>query len=240
MRIVSAGDTHIGQVRASNEDAVFVGETVWVVADGMGGAAGGHIASSTAVDSLAGLDGARFGNAEEAEAAMRRAVQDANRAVREAASEEPRLEGMGTTVTAAMLDGADLYIGHVGDSRAYLLRDGDLRQVTRDHSLVQELVDMGRLTEEEAQNHPQAAIITRAVGLTVELSVDVETLTPQPDDRLLLCSDGLTGVVGEHRIAECLRSSAGPGAAVERLIDLANEAGGRDNITVVVMAFHGS
>ena len=238
MRIVSAGETHIGQVRPSNEDAVFVGETVWVVADGMGGAAGGHIASTTAVESLADLDGSRFGDPEEAAAAMQRAVRDANRAVREAADQEPRLEGMGTTVTAVMLDGAELYIGHVGDSRAYLLRDGELRQLTRDHSLVQQLVDMGRLTAEEAADHPQAAVITRAVGLSTELAVDVETVTPEPGDRLLVCSDGLSGVVEERRLKDCLRSAAGPGEAVNRLIDLANEHGGRDNVTVVVMAFH--
>lgn len=233
-----AGDTHVGQARPANEDAILVGETVFVVADGMGGAAGGHIASSTTVESFQALDGARFGDAEEAEEAMRRAILDANRAVRENAEQDPRLEGMGTTVTAVMLNGSDLYVGHVGDSRAYLWRDGQLRQLTHDHSLVQQLVDLGRLTEEEAEDHPQAAIITRAVGLSREVDVDVDTLEPQSGDRLLLCSDGLTRVVGEEEIGQHLAALRDPAEVTRSLIDLANERGGPDNISVVILVFH--
>lgn len=236
--IEAAGDTHVGRARPANEDAILVGDTVFVVADGMGGAAGGHIASSTTVESFHALDGARFGNAEEAEEAMRQVILDANRAVRQNAQRDPQLDGMGTTVTAVMLNGADLYVGHVGDSRAYLLRDDELRRLTHDHSLVQQLIDMGRLSEEEAENHPQAAIITRAVGLSAEVDVDVDTLRPEPGDRLLLCSDGLTRVVGEDEISQHLADLREPQEAIRTLIDLANERGGPDNISVVVLAFH--
>lgn len=238
VRIEAAGDTHVGRVRSRNEDAIFVGETVFVVADGMGGAAGGQVASSTAVESLAELDGSRFQDQREAEEAMRTAVEDANRAVRRTADGDPGLEGMGTTVTAVMVDGDDVYVGHVGDSRAYLLRDGQLRQLTHDHSLVQQLVDMGQLTEEEAANHPQAAAITRAVGLSLELDVDVDTVEPVAGDRLLLCSDGLTRVVDDDGIRECLAAHPEPGEAADALIDDSNERGGPDNISVVVLAFH--
>ena len=236
--IEAAGDTDIGQARPANEDAILVGETVFVVADGMGGAAGGHLASSTTVETFQALDGARFGNAEEAAEAMRKVILEANRAVRENAQQDSRLEGMGTTVTGVMLNGADLYVGHVGDSRAYLLRGDRLRQLTHDHSLVQQLIDMGRLTEEEAEDHPQAAIITRAVGLSAEVDVDVDTLQPEPGDRLLLCSDGLTRVVGDEEIGEHLAELREPADATRTLIDLANERGGPDNISVVVLAFH--
>lgn len=236
--IEAAGDSHVGQARPANEDAILVGETVFVVADGMGGAAGGHIASSTTVESFHALDGARFGDADEAEEAMRQAILDANRVVREQANKDPQLDGMGTTVTAVMLNGADLYVGHVGDSRAYLLSDGRLQQLTHDHSLVQQLIDMGRLTAEEAEDHPQAAVITRAVGLSAEVDVDVDTLRPQAGDRLLLCSDGLTRVVGDDEIGQHLAELREPQEAIRSLIDLANERGGPDNISVVVLAFH--
>lgn len=236
--IEAAGDSHVGQVRPVNEDAILVGETVFVVADGMGGAAGGHIASSTTVESFHDLDGARFGDAEQAEEAMRGAILDANRAIRESAQQDPRFEGMGTTVTAVLLNGSDLYVGHVGDSRAYLLRDGRLRQLTHDHSLVQQLIDLGRLTEEEAEDHPQAAIITRAVGLSTEVDVDVDTFEPQPGDRLLMCSDGLTRVVNEEEIGQHLADLRDPAEVTRALIDLANERGGPDNISVVILAFH--
>lgn len=236
--IEAAGDTHAGQARPTNEDAILVGETVFVVADGMGGAAGGQVASSTTVESFHALDGARFGDAGKAEEAMRAAILNANRALRETAQRDPQLQGMGTTVTAVMLNGSDLYVGHVGDSRAYLLRDGQLRQLTHDHSLVQQLIDLGRLTEEEAEGHPQAAIITRAVGLSREVDVDVDTLEPQPGDRLLLCSDGLTRVVGEEEIGQHLADLRDPAEATRALIDLANERGGPDNISVVILAFH--
>jgi protein phosphatase len=234
MRLVVGAATDVGRVREGNEDAYLVDGTMGLVAvaDGMGGHRGGEVASATALEALrAAVSAGR---------PLRDAVEDANRAVFEKASIDDSLRGMGTTLTAATLAAGDtLLVGHVGDSRAYLLRDGELRQVTTDHSLVEELVRDGRLTPDEAAVHPQRSIITRALGVDASVDVDVYPVGLAPGDVLLFCSDGLTGMLQPDLIAAELRREEDPARAATKLVDAANAAGGEDNITVVVVAVTG-
>jgi protein phosphatase len=199
------------------------------VADGMGGHRAGEVASATALEALrAAITSGR---------PLRESIEDANDAVFTKSRTDQDLHGMGTTLTAGTLvAGGTLLVGHVGDSRAYLLRDGEMRQITEDHSLVEELVREGRLTADEAAVHPQRSIITRALGLDLAVEVDVYPVELAPGDRLLLCSDGLTGMVQPDDIAATLRRESDPSRAAAQLVDLANHAGGEDNITVVVVA----
>jgi len=236
-RIEAAGATDVGRMREANEDAYLEGDSVFAVADGMGGHAAGEVASAAALEPIAALDGRIFADATEAVGALREAIVAANVSVTRMAEQEPSYRGMGTTLTAAMLEGRRLHVAHVGDSRAYLLRDGRFSQLTDDHTLVQHLVDEGRTTRDEAENHPQRSIVTRAIGVSADIEVDSMSLDLQAGDQLLLCSDGLTGVVADDDIARELTSGADASTVVHRLIDLANEAGGPDNVTVVLLRY---
>jgi serine/threonine protein phosphatase PrpC len=222
--------TDTGLQRRGNEDSSFARAPVFVVADGMGGAQAGEVASGIAVQAFEqGLPDA--GSAEER---LARLVHEANARIYERSRAEAGLDGMGTTVTAALLDDEHVAIAHVGDSRAYLFRDGELTRLTRDHSLVDELVRQGKLTEEQAAEHPQRSIITRALGPEATVEVDTWSVPVRPGDVVMLCSDGLTSMISEARIAEVLASTSSLDAAADQMIADANAAGGRDNITVVL------
>jgi len=222
-----------GRVRPHNEDSVWPhpgsGDAeealVVAVADGMGGHVGGEIASRTALETATSVGGAP---------AIR--VQAANLAVLDEAARQPRLAGMGTTLTLGLIspDGA-LEIGHVGDSRAYLFRGGELAMITTDHSYVSEMIAAGRLTPEEAETHPYRSVVTRAVGLEPSVEVDTITIQLADGDRVLLCSDGLTAMVDDPSIAEILGDHPDPEDAADALVDEANDRGGEDNITVVLV-----
>lgn len=222
--------TDTGRQRRENEDSAYVHAPVFVVADGMGGAQAGEVASRIAIETFEqGLLGSG-----PPERRLAELVRDANQRIYDLSRAEHGRAGMGTTLTAAYLADGDLAIAHVGDSRAYLLRDRQLTRLTQDHSLVDELVRQGKLTEAQAAEHPQRSIITRALGPEPEVEVDTFSYPMQAGDLLLLCSDGLTSMVSEDRVAEILCGSATLEKAADGLIDEANEAGGRDNITVVL------
>ena len=233
MRFVSGASSDKGQVRDGNEDAYVVDPRLqlFAVADGMGGHRAGEVASATALEALRAAVASGI--------TIRDAVAAANRAVFSKAADDAELQGMGTTLTALIPQESGVTIGHVGDSRAYLLRDGELRQLTLDHSLVEEMVREGRLTHEQAAIHPQRSIITRALGVEATVEVDVYTLMLAPGDRLLLCSDGLTGMVQSTEIAAILRRESDPTRAANALVDAANAAGGEDNITTIVVDAEG-
>ncbi|MFN8174828.1 MAG: Stp1/IreP family PP2C-type Ser/Thr phosphatase [Solirubrobacteraceae bacterium] len=221
-----------GRQRRANEDAFLARSPMFVVADGMGGAQAGEVASRIAVEVFA--PGLPQAEGADAAARLRERVQEANGRIHAVSRSDREHAGMGTTITAALLDGDEVAIAHVGDSRAYALRDGNLTQLTRDHSLVDELVRTGRLTEEEAADHPQRSIITRALGPEAAVEVDTFGYRGRAGDVLLLCSDGLTTMVGPDEVAEILRGAPTLRDAGERLVAAANAAGGRDNITVVL------
>jgi PPM family protein phosphatase len=251
MRVHAAGRTDVGQVRDVNEDAYHVGDSVFAVADGMGGHVAGEVASHTALQPIGALDGRVFGDAAQARAALRDAIVAANDAVVSKAADDPSYQGMGTTLTAVLVEGRRAHIAHVGDSRAYLFRDGDFAQLTTDHTLVQRLIDEGRITREEAATHPHRSVITRAIGVEASIDVDAMTLDLEPGDMLVLCSDGLTGPVDDDTIIDLLRGEARPTPAgddqadaahrteraARQLVAAANAAGGPDNITVIVLEF---
>jgi serine/threonine protein phosphatase PrpC len=241
MRLSSFAGSDVGRARSGNEDSYFCGRTVFAVADGLGGHQGGEVASAAAVAPLAALDGRELATTAEAAEALAAAIQEANSAILDRAAGDPSLWGMGTTMTAAAVtaDG-HLQLAHVGDSRAYLLRDGALEQLTTDHTVVAELVRRGRLTPELAAIHPERSILTRAVGLDARIPVDTpDPLDLRPGDQCLLCSDGLTEAVPDPTIAELLSTDEDGNAACRSLIDAANEAGGPDNITVVLVRVSG-
>jgi PPM family protein phosphatase len=222
--------TDTGRQRRDNEDNAFVRAPLFVVADGMGGAQAGEVASKLAVEEFheALPD---EGSAEERLTAR---IREANRRIYDLSRTEHEHAGMGTTLTAAYLDDDHLAVAHVGDSRAYIFRDGELTRLTQDHSLVEELVRQGKLTEEQAAEHPQRSIITRALGIEGDVDVDTWTYPVRAGDVVLLCSDGLTSMIGEEQIVGILGSEHSLDRAAERLIGAANDAGGRDNITVVL------
>jgi PPM family protein phosphatase len=224
------GLTDVGRQRHTNEDRFYEAPPVFAVADGMGGARSGEVASQIAVDEFA-QQAAAGGSPEERLAEIARA---ANRKIYDLAQSDESHAGMGTTLTAAMVGDHEISLGHVGDSRAYRFRDDKLERLTQDHSLVEELMRMGRLTPEDAEVDPRRSIITRALG--PEPTVDVETCTyPAKDgDIYLLCSDGLTGMISEQRVAEILRGRSSLQQAAKELVDAANAGGGKDNITVVL------
>jgi protein phosphatase len=222
--------TDTGRARQGNEDSSYARAPVFVVADGMGGAQAGEVASRLAIEAFEeGLP--RAGTPEERLSVV---VQRANRAIYDRANAEARYDGMGTTVTAAYLDDDHVVIAHVGDSRAYRLRGGELTRLTEDHSLVAELLRGGKLTEEEAAEHPQRSIITRVLGVEPIVEVDTFTYAVRPGDVILLCSDGLTSMISERQVAEIILAAPNLERAAQRLIDEANAAGGRDNITVLL------
>lgn len=225
-----AGDSHVGRVRSDNEDAFLLAPPLFAVADGLGGHQAGEIASALAIDTL--LEAApRAADLK----ALGRAVRQANTAVIEAAATGRGKPGMGTTLTAVMLDGTRLAVAHVGDSRAYLLHLGTLEQLTDDHSLVADLVRQGRITSEESRVHPNRSVITRALGSDLDMMADTFEAHAAPGDRLLLATDGLTSMVPDDDIAHVLATAPTPDAAVDELIDRALDAGGQDNVTVVVV-----
>lgn len=231
MRFIWSAASHQGMVRQNNEDALFPesageadGPVTLMVADGMGGHIAGEVASRLAVNAAAAVDLAPSDR-----------VSAGNRAIREEVAREPSLEGMGTTMTLVALDPeGSARFAHVGDSRAYLSRDGELSQVTQDHTVAAEYVTLGRIAPEEAATHPQRHMLTRTLGLTRFVNVDEVEVSLQPGDRILLCSDGLTEMVPDSRIAEVL-AERGVEEAAWRLIDMANAAGGIDNISVIVI-----
>lgn len=233
----SGASTHVGQVRANNQDSflVLAERDLYGVADGMGGHAGGEIASAMAVELLERHAG------EPSLESLMEAARLGNRAIFEKAGSDAELHGMGTTLCAVRVvpgadgEGDEIAWINVGDSRVYLFRDDRLIQLSRDHSLVEDLVRDGQLTEEEAAVHPKRNIITRALGIDVDVNVDGSTVIPFNGDRFVLCSDGLFGEVSEDQISSVLRRLADPTEAADELVRLANEAGGRDNITVVIV-----
>jgi protein phosphatase len=221
--------TDTGRQRDANEDSYFAESPVFAVADGMGGAQAGEVASRLAAESF---DTVQRGT-ESPEAYLRAIAKTANARIHRVSQSDKSRSGMGTTLTAALVEGDEVGFAHVGDSRAYLFREGELKLLTSDHSLVEELRRQGRLTDEQAEDHPQRSIITRALGPEREVEVDTMTYRAKPGDVYLLCSDGLTTMVKEDQIAEILRESETLDGAADELIAAANEAGGRDNITVV-------
>ena len=223
----AASDT--GRQRSANEDSYFARAPVFVVADGMGGAQAGEVASQVAAEAF------EPGNTrdEGPEAYLRGVAESANARIHELSQEDSSRSGMGTTLTAVLVSGDEISIAHVGDSRAYLWRDGELKRLTSDHSLVEELRRQGRLTESQAAEHPQRSIITRALGPEPNVEVDTMSYPARPGDVFLLCSDGLTTMLPEERIAQLLEQNRDLRAAGKALIREANEAGGRDNITAV-------
>ena len=228
--------TDTGRQRNANEDSLFVEAPLFVVADGMGGAQAGEVASRAAAESFA-----QNLPAAPPERLLEETIAGANRTIHELARKDPSLTGMGTTTTAALVDlGAEeVAIGHVGDSRAYRLRGGKFEQLTRDHSLVEEMRRKGQLTDAQAEDHPQRSIITRALGPEPEVDVDLQTVPAQAGDVFLICSDGLTTMLADEKIAHVLGRATSLQSAVRALVDEANRAGGRDNITVVLFRLEG-
>ncbi|MBM3267080.1 MAG: Stp1/IreP family PP2C-type Ser/Thr phosphatase [Candidatus Sericytochromatia bacterium] len=235
MRVGSLSD--VGKVRSSNEDALGLDRDrgIFIVADGMGGHQAGEVASQQAVDSLLGSLRARQPEEGAAEA-MVRAITSANSEIAAAAQADKNLKGMGTTVVAAIVEGDRFTIAHVGDSRAYLVRDGGIRQLTEDHSMVAELVKAGVITPEAAETHPYRSAISRSLGQFKEVETDTSVHDFLPGDRVLLCTDGLTRFVKAEEILERIEAHEDPQDASQALIDIANERGGRDNITVILIA----
>jgi len=236
--ITAAGRTDVGAVRSGNEDnfTIAADRGIFVVADGMGGHAAGEVASEMAVNyvdrnlgSLRGLDD------EQVAERMRGAIRAANGAIFQRTITEVDKRGMGTTVTALVLHGARFLIGQVGDSRAYLLRDGQLVQITKDHSYVQEQVDAGYLTPEQARTHPYSNVITRCVGANNDVAPDLYAGAVKSHDRFLLASDGLTGMLEDSELAKVLSNGAAPEDQVAQLVAAANGSGGLDNITAIIV-----
>ena len=227
-----AAGSHKGMIREGNEDSGYAGPRLLAIADGMGGQAAGEVASSEVISTIVALDDDVPGS--DILTSLGHAVQRANDQLRAMVEEDPQLEGMGTTLTALLWTGQRLGLVHVGDSRAYLLRDGVLTQITQDHTWVQRLVDEGRITEEEATTHPQRSLLMRALGSGDHVEPDLSIREVRAGDRYLICSDGLSGVVSPQTMEETLASYQGPQETVQELIQLALRGGGPDNITVIV------
>jgi protein phosphatase len=233
----TAALSHPGRKRRHNEDTYVVEPPLFAVADGMGGAKAGEVASSLAAAAVqeSGDDG------ESGEARVAALIEEANRRVFRRATEDREASGMGTTMTVALVEDEQVAIGHVGDSRAYLIRGGRLEQLTDDHSLVAELVRSGKLTPEEAESHPQRSVITRALGTEADVDVDTFSVEAAPGDLFLLCSDGLTTMVDDETILDAVeRHRRNLKAAAKALVNAANRGGGEDNITVVFFEVAGA
>ncbi len=232
----SAGRTDPGRKRRRNEDAFVLEPPLFAVADGMGGAQAGEVASRLAAAAFR-----EFHEVDELapDERVRALVQEANRRIYDRARSDTGATGMGTTITAALLEGEQVTIGHVGDSRAYRLREAELEQLTEDHSLVADLMRSGRLTPEEAETHPQRSVITRALGTDPEVDVDTMSVEASPGDVFLLCSDGLTTMVADEQILELLTGASSLEEAAKALVKAANKGGGEDNVTVVLFTLEG-
>ncbi len=237
-----AADTDRGLLREINEDSCRIipgcssSPYVFIIADGMGGHKCGEVASSMTVDYIGELirnNSCRFGS-ESMQQELSRIVEQANRAVYEKSQDSDEFSGMGTTLTMALIDGKMLTAAHVGDSRLYLVRAGEIRQLTEDHSYIGELLKNGTLTMEEAENHPRKNVITRAIGSSPEILVDIINQEIREDDIFVLCTDGLTNMICENEIYEIVRDNE-PETACKKLIEAANRQGGDDNITVIVI-----
>jgi protein phosphatase len=231
LRIVEeAGRTDVGRQRTANEDSLVMRPPLFAVADGMGGAKAGEVASAVAV---AAVEDARE-SGEPIEAQLAGIVRDANRRIYDLAVADESRRGMGTTLTLVKVHDGEVSLAHVGDSRAYRMRDGELTQLTRDHSLVAELERSGQITAEAAEHHPQRSIITRALGPEPDVDVDTYTLAGREGDVFLICSDGLTSMISDDEVASILRSARSLDEAAEALVLAANQSGGKDNITVIL------
>ncbi len=228
MRIGSKTDK--GLVREQNEDSMGYRHNLFVVADGMGGHEAGEVASAIAVETILATD-----LAIDIPEALRAAVLTANEAILQETERQPSLQGMGTTVVVLAWAENETFFTHVGDSRIYQLTDGTLKQLTEDHSLVVELVKNGGLTADEAKNHPQRNILTRALGTKGLNNIEVQTVPHTPGDKFLLCSDGLYSLLKDIELQEILSAAEHPQAIVDRLVNLANERGGNDNITLILI-----
>ena len=249
VRISSGGCTDVGRIRSNNEDSfrVVAPLNLFVLSDGMGGEAHGEVASALAIETIskhcleadsdpsATFFGMRRTDVSEKTNRLASAVTLANRKIFESASQNPQQRGMGATVTALWLDGPRMSVAHVGDSRAYLLRTGALEQLTQDHSLVAEQVRRGILTPQQADNSEMQSVLIRALGTQQDVEVDADEFALMDGDTVLLCSDGLTRMVTDPEIASTLLTQANAQSAAEQLVTLANENGGEDNVTVVVL-----
>ena len=232
--VLSAAASHIGKVRASNQDSGSVGNHLYVVADGMGGHAGGDVASAIAVKQLVELDQS-YATVDDARESLYRGILEAGKELSHAVVDHPELTGMGTTVSAMVRVGTQMVIAHIGDSRIYRLRDGVLEQIPSDHAVVQRLVDTGRITPEEAAVHPRRSVLMRVLGdIDQEPEIDTHIVETAPGDRWLLCSDGLSGYVSEREIAEILIEIHDPQETVDKLVMASLAEGAPDNVTVVV------
>ena len=240
MKVVGCGATDIGRVRAINEDALLLDfdHGLFAVADGMGGHAAGEVASGLAVEALSELLARPRDPAEDASELLSQAIEEASRSIAARSEDNPEFRHMGTTVVAALVDGLRLSIAHVGDSRAYLWRGGQIRQLTSDHSWVNELVRLGMLSREQAARDPRRNVVTRALGSGAVVGPDIWQGDLDPGDILLLCTDGLTSMLDDQHIGEVIAASA---PALDQvchgLIEAANAAGGEDNTTVIVLGF---
>ncbi|TPG17155.1 PP2C family protein-serine/threonine phosphatase [Pedococcus bigeumensis] len=228
-----AARSDVGMVRSENQDSGYAGPRLLAMADGMGGHAGGDIASSTVIGALVDLDGEALGSSEASSALLQR-ITAANDQLAEIAKAEPALHGMGTTLIAILRSHNKLVLAHIGDSRAFLARDGKLTQITKDHSFVQNLVDEGRITEEEAMGHPQRSLVTRVLTGQDDDEPDVTVREARIGDRYLIASDGLTDYVAGDTIAELVLAGETPAATADRLVALALKAGAPDNVTIVI------
>jgi protein phosphatase len=236
----SAAVSHVGKIRSNNQDSGYAGSHLFVVADGMGGHAGGDVASAIAITSILDVDRA-FPTGEDAEHALHAAIVGANTRIAETVFDHPELTGMGTTVSGFLLVGDKLAIAHIGDSRIYRYRDGELDQITADHTFVQRLVDSGRITEEEAAVHPRRSVLMRVLG-DVDASPEIDTMVYEtiPGDRWLICSDGLSSYVPEERIAAVVGQDGTAREVADRLVKESLDHGAPDNVTAVVVDIDGS
>ncbi len=230
----SAAISHTGKVRSNNQDSGYSGANLFVVADGMGGHAGGDVASSIAIGRMESLDHA-YPSTDDAQAALQAAATTAAGDLVRAAKERPELAGLGTTLSAIVMVDDYAVIGHIGDSRIYLFRDDELTQITADHTFVQRLVDSGRITLEEARYHPRRSVLMRVLSdMDIAPDLDMFVMPTHPGDRWLLCSDGLSGVVDETHIAKAMRVGLPPGRTADNLLKQALDGGAPDNVTVVI------
>jgi PPM family protein phosphatase len=236
----SAAASHVGKIRANNQDSGYAGKNLFVVADGMGGHAGGDVASALTIKKLATID-SPYATGEEAEHALHAALIGANDILSETVFEHGELTGMGTTVSGLLLVGGEVVIAHIGDSRIYLLRGRDLKQVTSDHTFVQRLVDSGRITADEAAVHPRRSVLMRVLGdVDATPEIDTERIATEPGDRWLVCSDGLSSYVSEEKIKAAMVSTSTAEEVAEKLIKESLDQGAPDNVTVVIVDIDGS
>jgi serine/threonine protein phosphatase PrpC len=237
---LSAAVSHVGKIRSNNQDSGYAGRHLFIVADGMGGHAGGDVASAIATKRLAEAD-TDYPGAEDAEQALRSAMIAANSLLAETVFEHSELTGMGTTVSGILRVGDQVALAHIGDSRIYRFRDGELEQVTADHTFVQRLVDSGRITAEEAAVHPRRSVLMRVLGdVDAAPEIDTKILDTQPGDRWLLCSDGLSSYVSEERLGTILGSVRSPQDAADRMVKESLDHGAPDNVTVVIADIDGA